>query len=217
MLDPNKIEEKRIYLNITTGEVCTGQQLRFNSANVHLADWVDKEDAGKGRKYDTGKPDWALVPGKELEDVVKVFTMGAEKYGRENWKSVEDGMFRYFSAMMRHINSYKKYLETGDEADLYDAESGLHHLSHAMTNALFLMWLDNNEAHVFTEKNMPSWWDQKQREREFFDDIDAVVKATMEDLNSLQGSEIPVDMPKDQNPYQYVDYRDDKEFVPGEE
>jgi hypothetical protein len=155
--------------------------LAEKAGDSELSDWQDKDDAGRGRKFDTGKPDWALVPADEMEDVVRVFTMGAEKYGRENWKSVENGMFRYFSAMMRHIRAYKKYMETGDESELYDKESGLHHLSHAMTNAVFLMWLDNNKAHNFKEEDTPIWWEQMQREMmeavefENFDDTVMVI------------------------------------------
>lgn len=220
MLDPNKIEPDRVYLNISTGEVATGDQLRSAAADVHLADWVDKDDAGKGRKYDTGKPDWGLVPADELEDVVKVFTMGSEKYGRENWKSVENGMFRYYGAMMRHIKSYKRYMETGDKEELYDSESGLHHLAHAMTNAIFLMWLDNNVAHKFKEGDKPNWWEEMELAATF--DIEQAILADADpsklDLgypafpeDMLAGIELDdcmddgsseiVDAPKDQNPY----------------
>ena len=217
MLDPNKIEPDRVYLNISTGTVATGDQLRAKAAEVNLADWVDKDDAGRGRKYDTGKPDWALVPADEIEDVVRVFTMGAEKYGRENWKSVENGMFRYYSAMMRHIRAYKKYIETGDKEQLFDKESGIHHLAHAMTNALFLMWLDNNFEHKFKEEDMPRWWDQMERqmleefEQSIMDDageyhvetsdLMEVIEQTRADIHKAVGLQENIDAPKDQNPY----------------
>jgi hypothetical protein len=158
MLILSEVKSDKVYLNITTGNVATGREIiEKNLSEEALENWVDKDDIGKGRKFDTGKPQHSLVPSSELTDVVKVFTMGADKYGRENWKRVEDGMFRYFDAMQRHIASYKVYMETGDERHLYDEESGLHHLSHAMTNALFLMWLDNNDAHKFAPENKPDW------------------------------------------------------------
>jgi hypothetical protein len=33
-----------------------------------------------GVKHDKGKPQWDLLPWKEMEDVVKVLTFGASKY-----------------------------------------------------------------------------------------------------------------------------------------
>ena len=161
MLILSEVVKDKVYLNITTGKVATGAEiLEKELSEDALEHWVDKDDIGKGRKFDTGKPQHSLVPSSELTDVVKVFTMGAEKYGRENWKRVEDGMYRYFDAMERHISAYKVYMETGDERHLFDEESGLHHLSHAMTNALFLMWLDRNAAHQFSDETKPHWWDE---------------------------------------------------------
>ena len=133
---------------------------------------INENEIKTGKKYDVGKPDWSLVPANELEDIVKVFTMGSQKYGRENWKNLPDGMFRCYSAMMRHIRSYKKWTETGDSKDLYDEESGLHHLAHAATNILFMMWWDNNNAHIFEEGHMPLWLEQIQREMEEEEGID---------------------------------------------
>jgi len=49
------------------------------------------------------------------------------------------------------------YMETGDAELMIDGESGLHHLAHAATNLIFLMWLDNNNAHNFSEENIPDW------------------------------------------------------------
>ncbi len=174
MLIESEIKDDKVYLNICSGAVKTGAELiellgymhkdqlkddEIPTFAVQLDDWVDKDDVGRGRKFDTGKPQWSLIPASELEDVAKVFTMGAEKYGRENWKKVEDGMFRYFDAMQRHISEYKLYMETGDESHLFDSESGLHHLSHAVTNALFLMWLDNNDGHVWLQENLDDEYD----------------------------------------------------------
>ena len=40
-----------------------------------------------GRKDDAGKLRWSLIPTQALEDVVKVLTYGARKYGDDNWGS----------------------------------------------------------------------------------------------------------------------------------
>jgi len=82
-----------------------------------------------GKKYDSGKLQYDLIDTYALEDMAKVLTLGAEKYDRYNWKNVEE--HRYVAAMMRHFEAYRK-------GELYDPESGLSHLSHAMVNLMFL-------------------------------------------------------------------------------
>lgn len=86
-----------------------------------------------GKKYDGGKPRYGLLPPQALKDVVKVLTMGAIKYGDDNWKMVKDGNKRYFDAMMRHSWQWKEDPESKDE------DSGISHLAHAICCALFLL------------------------------------------------------------------------------
>ena len=88
-----------------------------------------------GRKDDAGKPRWSLIPDRAMEDVVKVLTYGARKYGDDNWREVEDGPRRYYDAAMRHLMAYRQGHWTDDE-------SGLPHLAHAMASLLFIMALE---------------------------------------------------------------------------
>lgn len=88
-----------------------------------------------GRKDDAGKPRWSLVPEQVLEEVVKVLTYGARKYGDDNWREVGDGPRRYYDAAMRHIMAYRQGHWTDDE-------SGLPHLAHAVASLLFIMALE---------------------------------------------------------------------------
>ena len=90
-----------------------------------------------GIKYDEGKPDWALLPFKAVEDVVQVMTFGAKKYAKGNWKHIEDPQ-RYLSAAMRHVAAYQ------DGEDL-DPESHLPHLAHATCSLLFLHWHEHHK------------------------------------------------------------------------
>lgn len=87
--------------------------------------------ATQGRKFDSGKPEYGLIPSHALEEMVKVLTLGAQKYDRNNWKYVQDGQRRYFDAAQRHIWAWHR----GEEND---PESGLPHLAHAMANLFFL-------------------------------------------------------------------------------
>lgn len=88
-----------------------------------------------GRKDDAGKPRWSLIPDRGLEEVVKVLTYGARKYGDDNWREVEDGPRRYYDAAMRHLMAYRQGHWTDDE-------SGLPHLAHAVASLLFIMALE---------------------------------------------------------------------------
>lgn len=84
----------------------------------------------EGKKFDSGKLRYDLIPLFSQEQFVKVLTMGAQKYGDRNW---EKGMVwsRLIGAMKRHIAAF----ESGED---YDPESGLLHMAHVMTNAAFL-------------------------------------------------------------------------------
>lgn len=87
-----------------------------------------------GKKYDSGKLDWTLVPFSSLEGAVRVLMFGAGKYDRENWKLVKNGTQRYTAACLRHL---LKHMD-GEE---FDPETGMRHTAHAMVNLLFIEWL----------------------------------------------------------------------------
>lgn len=91
-----------------------------------------------GRKDDTGKPRWSLLPWPAVSQVVDVLEFGARKYAPHNWQTVPDGDTRYFDACMRHLVSWR----AGERCD---AETGLHHLAHATCCALFLLALDRGQ------------------------------------------------------------------------
>jgi Domain of unknown function (DUF5664) len=90
-----------------------------------------------GRKDDgvTGGPvkaRWDLVPYKAMASVVDVLTLGAVRYGPDNWQRVEPLEERYMAAMMRHVAAWAA-------GERVDPDSGLPHLAHVVTNALFLL------------------------------------------------------------------------------
>lgn len=85
-------------------------------------------------KYDLNKLRWDLLPIEEVEEEVKVLTVGAQKYGPHKWKTLENAEERYFAALMRHIAAYRK-------GEYLDSETGLPHLAHAACNIRFLQYL----------------------------------------------------------------------------
>lgn len=89
----------------------------------------------EGIKYDQDKARWDLLPIHEVEDVVKVLTIGAIKYAPDNWKNVEPYRERYYSACLRHLVAWR-------EGEILDGETSLPHLAHAICCLLFIMWRD---------------------------------------------------------------------------
>jgi len=85
-----------------------------------------------GAKLDHGKTKWSLLPLEVVEGVAKVMTFGANKYTADGWKSVDDGINRYYSAMTRH------WAQVMIRGEYLDPESGLPHWAHFCCNAIFI-------------------------------------------------------------------------------
>lgn len=104
-----------------------------------------------GRKDDQGKLRYDLLDPQPIEDLVRVLTAGAAKYGDSNWKQVENAENRYYAAMLRHVQAWR-------QGEKQDKEDGLPHLAHAMCCLMFLMWIEEErekEKVVLTKDNGP--------------------------------------------------------------
>lgn len=90
---------------------------------VSSPNWREEYTPDEGRKDDQGKPRMDLVPPEVVEEIARVLTFGAEKYGERNY---ERGMAwgRPYAALMRHVLAWWG----GEERD---PETGFSHLSHA--------------------------------------------------------------------------------------
>lgn len=82
-------------------------------------------------KADAGKLRYDLIPPFALEELARVFSYGAEKYGARNWEAGLD-WGRLFAAAQRHLWSWW----AGEDAD---EETGISHLAHAAWNCLALL------------------------------------------------------------------------------
>jgi len=91
-----------------------------------------------GLKYDKKKVRWDLLLWDDLEEIAKVLTHGAKKYGDYNWQNVDNFEARYEAALLRHLHAYRKARNRNKVA--YDKESNQRHLAHAACCLLFLMW-----------------------------------------------------------------------------
>lgn len=77
---------------------------------------------------------WDLLPLSEIEDIVKVYTAGAEKYGENQWQTLTDGINRYKAALLRHLVEFDK----GNEID---EDTQCRHLAQVAWNAIAMLHL----------------------------------------------------------------------------
>jgi len=99
----------------------------------------------EGRKDDTGKIQWSLLPVEAVESIVRVLMFGAKKYAAWNWVKVADGETRYYDACIRHLVAHKK-------GESLDPESKLPHLAHAGCCILFLIVLSGKRSKHSSEQ-----------------------------------------------------------------
>ena len=88
-----------------------------------------------GIKHDSKKPKMNLLPPKAIVEVAKVLTFGAQKYGAENWKELEDLQNRYTAGALRHIFAHM-------DGEKVDPETGLSHMAHALCCLLFKLEIE---------------------------------------------------------------------------
>lgn len=115
------------------------------------------------------KTRWELMPLDCLEDIARVYTEGAKKYGDNNWQNLENGYERYKGALLRHLYAA--------ESETFDEETGCRHLAQVAWNAIALLWLSKHsqsqEADVEAarkQKLIDDFW-------EVMDSYNEVIKA----------------------------------------
>lgn len=89
-------------------------------------------------KFDGDKLRYDLIPTSATKALAEVLTFGARKYKPNNWRNVpQEELNRYVAAAMRHFEAHRS-------GEYFDADSGLPHLAHCLTNIAFLIDLDEN-------------------------------------------------------------------------
>jgi hypothetical protein len=90
----------------------------------------DSEDIQAADRHNDGKLQWSLVDFECLEPLVRALEYGEDKYSSFNWKK---GMpqTKIIESLLRHTFAY-----LGGEDN--DSESGVSHIGHIMSNAMFL-------------------------------------------------------------------------------
>lgn len=78
------------------------------------------------------KPQLWLIPTVAETAMANVLALGAKKYGVNNWRGTTVKASTYVSAMMRHMQAFRR----GEEVD---HESGESHLASIMANCAILL------------------------------------------------------------------------------
>jgi hypothetical protein len=91
------------------------------------------------------KPKISDCPTIGIREMGRVFTMGAAKYGRFNWREHTVSSSVYYDAAFRHLAAWFDGQDT-------DPESGLAHLAHVMACVTIIM---DAQAHGKLNDNRP--------------------------------------------------------------
>lgn len=114
------------------GEASFGSHADFLTTQESADSQAPDTQKGIGRKDDSEKPRFTLLPHRAIFEVVRVLEHGARRYGPDNWRKLEGFEVRYLDALYRHLHAHL----TGQ---VVDPDSGISHLAHVATNALFLL------------------------------------------------------------------------------
>lgn len=89
------------------------------------------EEDRRAKRDNAGKLRFSLIPALATEEVARVFTEGADRYGDENWRKPGFTYKSVADSMLRHINAFLR----GEDRD---PQTGFLHTAHIVANAMFL-------------------------------------------------------------------------------
>ena len=92
---------------------------------------VEKKDSNPKQSVGTKKPPMSVVSQAVMAEVGVGMLEGARKYGRHNWREAGAMASTYFDATQRHLNSWW-------EGEDIDPDSGLSHVTKAITSLMVL-------------------------------------------------------------------------------
>jgi len=90
--------------------------------------------SNQASRFNTGKIDLALLPAAACQEEARVWMMGEEKYGRDNWKKLwgDQTITVVMASLLRHAFSIL-------DGETVDSESGLDHAAHIRCNAAMII------------------------------------------------------------------------------
>ena len=113
------------------------EQLKQKDMEQKNEEPQSKNNSIKNDRLDD-KLHWELLPLEDVEDIVRVYTAGAKKYGENKWQDLPDGIRRYKAALLRHLVEFDK----GNEID---KETGCLHLAQCAWNAIAMLHISKQQ------------------------------------------------------------------------
>lgn len=101
---------------------------------------AERKNEGKAQLH------YLLTMPRMAEALSAVLEAGAHKYAYLNYLKGGKPDQEYWDAAMRHLMKAGKYISSENADDLYDPETGCHHVAHAIWNLAML--LDLNWTHL---------------------------------------------------------------------
>lgn len=92
-----------------------------------------------GMKFDGEKVRFDLIPAEPEYQLARLYTYGAQKYEDNSWQKVDNGQERYYAAMRRHINWWRRGVDI-------DEDFGMHHMVHAAWCSIAILWFLEQEG-----------------------------------------------------------------------
>ena len=132
--------------NLLRQRVCS-KYVRRDKKNIcyKLVEQLKQKDMEQENKTEARKNDrlddklrWELLPLEDVEDIVRVYTAGAKKYGPDQWQNLPDGIRRYKAALLRHLVEFDK----GNEID---EETGCRTLAQVAWNAIAMLHISKQQ------------------------------------------------------------------------
>lgn len=102
----------------------------------------NKNKTAKALRYNEGKLRYDLLEPFAIQELVKVFTKGANKYADWNWLAGGMDYSKMLASLKRHIAAF----EMGED---FDPETSCHHMAHAAWNSLGIV----TYSHYFPEND----------------------------------------------------------------
>lgn len=114
--------EKKEYRDFHTQPSRVLQEIPFKEA----------EDANPKTAVGNTKPSVTAIPGPAIFHCALGMQNGAFKYGKYNWRESKVPAATYVDAAIRHLLAW-------NDGEEYAADSGVHHLGHAMASCAILL------------------------------------------------------------------------------
>jgi hypothetical protein len=124
-------------MDSTDAEKKAAKQAAWDAYDQRMMTYMaPKPKTERSLRYNSGKPDYSLIPIAAMQEAAKVLEYGASKYERDNWKRPTHWSVS-FACLQRHLAAW----QSGEDLD---PESGRNHLGHAMCNILQMLHMLEN-------------------------------------------------------------------------